>query len=259
MSRAPFDDLRMALAGAGEPDAEYEGVRPDLHRSTRTGLPEIVYCHGKSVAAISAACSVLTGAGAFVIATRCPRDVYDQVADLLSREALTTEYHGDSQTMMVTGPETVTPEIGGRVGILTAGTSDWAMASLAEIVARASGCEVIAFRDVGVAGLHRLVKPLELLVSKEVDAIIVAAGMDGVLPTVVAGLTDIPVIGLPTSTGYGHGGLGEGALTTMLQSCAPGVAVVNIDNGVGAGAFAALIARRVYRLRRQSQSGEGGL
>lgn len=111
------------------------------------------------------------------------------------------------------------------------------------------GATVLDAYDVGVAGLHRLVQPLEAFTAAGVDVIIVAAGMDGALPSVVAGLVDVPVIGLPTSIGYGFGGQGVGALTTMLQSCAPGLAVVNIDNGIGAGSTAALIARRAAKSR----------
>src|SRR5947199_941251 len=112
------------------------------------------------------------------------------------------------------------------------------------------GCQVTCIYDVGVAGLHRLVEPLRDLLSNGVDAIIVAAGMDGALPSVVAGLVDVPVIGLPTSVGYGLGGGGMGALTSMLQTCAPGLAVVNIDNGIGAGAMAGLIAARAGMARK---------
>ena len=111
------------------------------------------------------------------------------------------------------------------------------------------GCEVSYIYDVGVAGLHRLVSPLRDLIAREVDVIIVAAGMDGALPSVVAGLVPVPVIGLPTSIGYGLGGHGVAALLSMLQTCAPGLSVVNIDNGVGAGITASLIANRVAQAR----------
>lgn len=122
------------------------------------------------------------------------------------------------------------------------------MAEEAAILCREMGCHVHTVYDVGVAGLHRLYGPLEELVrQREVDVIVVAAGMDGALPSVVSGLVDVPVIGLPTSIGYGLGGKGEAALLSMLQTCSPGLAVVNIDNGIGAGAMAGLIARRVAR------------
>ncbi|HYO29095.1 MAG TPA: AIR carboxylase family protein, partial [Thermomicrobiales bacterium] len=120
----------------------------------------------------------------------------------------------------------------------------------AALVARETGANVDEAYDVGVAGLHRLVEPLERMVEAGVDVVVVAAGMDGALPSVVAGLVAVPVIGLPTSVGSGFGGGGVGALTTMLQSCAPGLVVVNIDNGVGAGSTAALIANRAAVGRR---------
>src|SRR3712207_3946367 len=112
------------------------------------------------------------------------------------------------------------------------------------------GCRVEAAYDVGVAGIHRLAQPLRQFRAEAVDVIVVAAGMDGALPSVVAGLVDVPVIGLPTSVGYGMGGNGEAALLTMLQTCAPGLAVVNIDNVVGPGATAGMIALRTTRARQ---------
>jgi NCAIR mutase (PurE)-related protein len=133
--------------------------------------------------------------------------------------------------------------------VLTAGTSDVPIAEEAAVVAHEMGCAVSTTYDVGVAGLHRLFKPLQKLMDDDTDVIIVAAGMDGALPSVVAGLVSVPVIGLPTSVGYGMGGKGVAALLTMLQTCAPGLTVVNIDNGVGAGATAALTANRMARLR----------
>src|SRR5919205_2485408 len=112
------------------------------------------------------------------------------------------------------------------------------------------GCEIIVAYDVGVAGIHRLAEPLRAIRARQSDVAIVAAGMDGALPSVVCGLVDVPVIGLPTPIGYGVGGGGVAALLTMLQTCAPGLTVVNIGNGVGAGATAALIANRVAAARR---------
>jgi NCAIR mutase (PurE)-related protein len=115
------------------------------------------------------------------------------------------------------------------------------------------GCTVHTAYDVGVAGLHRLFEPLSALLGEtEVDVLIVAAGMDGALPSVVSGLVDVPVIGLPTAVGYGLGGDGVAALYAMLQTCAPGMSVVNIDNGIGAGAVAGLIANRAAAARRSS-------
>jgi hypothetical protein len=139
---------------------------------------------------------------------------------------------------------------GGYVGILTAGTSDVPAAEEAAMLCTELGCHVQVACDVGVAGLHRLHEPLTAMLHEQpVDVLIVVAGMDGALPSVVAGLVDVPVIGLPTSTGYGMGGDGNAALLSMLQSCVPGLAVVNIDNGIGAGALAACIANRAAAAR----------
>ena len=138
---------------------------------------------------------------------------------------------------------------GGRVAILTAGSSDRPAAAQAGTMLIEMGCEVRTYHDMGVAGLHRLVRPLRDALSFDPDALIVAAGMDGVLPGVVAGLVALPIVALPTSTGYGFGGDGIGAMTTMMQACAPGVAVVNIDNGIGAGIMAGLIANRAAAQR----------
>ena len=142
----------------------------------------------------------------------------------------------------------------GRVAVLTAGTSDLDAAGEARMVIEACGLEARVDADLGVAGLHRLLRPLADVLAWDPDAVVVAAGMDGVLPGVVAGLLDRPVIGLPVSTGYGHGGAGEAALGTMLQSCSTGLVVVNIDNGVGAGAAAVLIAGRAAAGSRRPRS-----
>jgi len=127
------------------------------------------------------------------------------------------------------------------------------------MVCREMGCEVYTTFDVGVAGLHRLFGPLaEMLDEYRVDVLIVAAGMDGALPSVVSGLADVPVVGLPTAVGYGLGGDGVAALYSMLQTCAPGMAVVNIGNGIGAGAMAGLIANRAASARASAAEGDEG-
>ena len=137
-----------------------------------------------------------------------------------------------------------------KIAIITAGTSDIPFANEVEAVAYVSGVDSIVFRDVGVAGIHRLIEPLQTIIREDVVAIVVLAGMEGALPTVVAALVDIPVIGVPVPVGYGFRGRGETALAAMLQSCSPGLAVVNIGNGVGAGAFACLIAKKCASRRR---------
>lgn len=238
----PFDAVRRALAdpSIGGSDGN---VRLDPGRAARTGVPEFILAATKSVDDVEQSLRSLAALIGRATATRCRDEHFDLIPPKLASE-LTVELHREARaiTAFVDG---VGPEpIGGRVGIITAGTSDVPVAAEAALVAREMGCDVREVRDVGVAGLHRLVRPLEALIEHEVHVIIVAAGMDGALPSVVAGLVNVPVIGLPTSVGYGHGGGGTAALMTMLQSCAPGLVVVNIDNGVGAGVAAAKIANR---------------
>lgn len=132
-----------------------------------------------------------------------------------------------------------------KIGIVTAGTSDISVGEEAKIIVEQGGCEAITSYDIGVAGIHRLFPQIAKMIELGVCAIIVCAGMEGALPSVVAGLVDVPIIGVPTSIGYGVGGEGKAALYSMLQSCAPGIAVVNIDNGFGAGVFALTIAKNM--------------
>ena len=152
--------------------------------------------------------------------------------------------YDDHLTVMVNKKDWSEPPKSGKIAIMTAGTSDIAYANETEALARLLGVEVYTYYDVGVAGIHRLIEPVKNIIEEGVDALVVFAGMEGALPTVVAALVDIPVIGVPVPTGYGYGGKGETALASMLQSCAPGLAVVNIGNGLGAGAVACLIAKR---------------
>lgn len=132
----------------------------------------------------------------------------------------------------------------GTIGIITAGTSDIPIAEEARHMAEAMGVKCLTFYDIGVAGIHRLLGPMKEMISADVSAIVAVAGMEGALPTVVSSLSHVPVIGVPASTGYGIGGKGEAALLSMLQSCSMGLTVVNIDNGIGAGATAAMIAKQ---------------
>ena len=244
----PFDELRRALAASDELDESSE-VRADTRRSRRAGAPEIVLAAGKTPRQIAAAVEALMPSTGRVIVSRMEPDRFGDLEPLLAPYRVERDH--DAWTFVLSNGTGVPPSHGGRVAVLSAGTSDLRVAGEAALVVRELGCEVRTVWDVGVAGLHRLVGPLQQLAVWDPDAIIVAAGMDGVLPTVIAGLVPQPVIGLPVSTGYGHGGGGLSALGTMLQSCAPGVVVVNIDNGVGAGVAAGLIARRAADARGQ--------
>lgn len=181
-----------------------------------------------------------------------------ELKDRLEREfvrAAVLQWNAAARAVVLRRPGSRVEASGGRVGVLSAGTSDVPVAEEAALLAREMGCVVHTVYDVGVAGLHRLFGPLtHLLEEARVDVLIVAAGMDGALPSVVAGLADVPVVGLPTSVGYGLGGSGVAALYSMLQSCSPGLCVTNIDNGIGAGAVAGLIANRAAAARRGANS-----
>lgn len=225
-------------------------ARGDPARAERTGVPEIILAEGKTVAqTLSIAAAILDKEGRALL-SRVSAEV---LAALHNQFPGQVESSSSGTTVVLRGDGGTVAPTGGQVGILTAGTSDIAVAEEAAMLCRELGCAVQMACDVGVAGLHRLQEPLQAMLHEcPVDVLIVAAGMDGALPSVVAGLVDVPVIGLPTSVGYGLGGQGQAALYSMLQSCAPGLAVVNIDNGIGAGAMAARIANRAARAREQA-------
>ena len=227
-------------------------VQADPHRQARKGVPEVVYAAGKTPRLTLAAVRELLERqpSGRVLVSRATTDVVDLLRAELEPSLATVLAAPNGSTVLVTRPDALAAtETGGVVALLTAGASDAPAADEAAYVAREMGCRVVRADDVGVAGLHRLEAPLRALREARADVVIVAAGMDGALPSVVSGLVDIPVIGLPTSVGYGLGGGGIAALLSMLQTCAPGLVVVNIDNGVGAGATAALIANRMAAAR----------
>lgn len=225
-------------------------ARLDVGRSRRKGVPEIVYAPGKSVAQLAEIVARFVTAAGVVL---CSKTSPEQAAAVRAAAAGQVEYDERSRVLLARAPGQSPPDEIGLVGALAAGTGDVPVAEEAVAVCRQMGVRVLTAYDVGVAGLHRLAEPLRDMLNAGVAALVVAAGMEGALPSVVAGMVDVPVIGLPTSTGYGLGGGGEAALLGMLQTCSPGLVVVNIDNGVGAGATAALIARRAA-----AAAGRGG-
>lgn len=251
----PFDAVRAALREAEPENGSIPGgreagdVRADGLREVRTGIPEVVLAESKSLAQVVDGVTRLARATGRAMASRCPEAMLTQLpAALQDAGGLDCTVHADAAAIVAVDPGHAGSGLrlsGGKVGVITAGTSDIRVAAEAALMATEMGCAIIEVRDVGVAGLHRLVRPLETMIDAGIDALIVVAGMDGALPSVVAGLVDVPVIGVPSSVGYGFGGRGEAALMSMLQSCAPGLVVVNIDNGLGAGAAAARIANRL--------------
>jgi NCAIR mutase (PurE)-related protein len=227
-------------------------IRPDPQREQRKGVPEVIFGEAKEIGQIIAMTRHILAESGRAIISRVQPEAAEALRELF--QTYTVHIHEAARAVVIYRPDYVRRSTGGHVGVISAGTSDIPVAEEAALIAKEMGCEVTCIYDVGVAGLHRLLEPLRDLLSTEVNAIIVAAGMDGALPSVVAGLVPVPVIGLPTSTGYGMGGKGIAALLSMLQTCAPGLTVVNIDNGVGAGISAAMIANAVARARKhQSQ------
>jgi len=217
----PFEDLEFA--------------KLDTHRALRKGFPEAIYSPGKTPQQIAALMKRLVEHGQTALATRASREVYDAVRAELPQ----AEYYEPAQIIVLhTGKQK--PRDDAVVLVISAGTADQPVAEEAAVTAETMGCRVERLYDVGVAGIHRLLGHSDKLSAAR--AIVVVAGMEGALASVVGGLARAPVIAVPTSVGYGASFGGIGALLTMLNSCAGGVAVVNIDNGYGAGYFAGLIA-----------------
>ena len=214
----PFEDLGFA--------------KIDHHRALRKGFPEVVFCQNKTTEQVVNIVRKLAEKNADVIATRATEEMFKEVKKHIKK----AQFNKISKTIII-NQNTKTKK--GRILILSAGTSDITVAEEAAVVAEAMGNNVERLYDVGVAGLHRLLSNKEKL--NDANVLIIVAGMDGVLPSVVSGLFGKPIIAVPTSVGYGASFKGIAPLLTMLNSCSPGVVVVNIDNGFGAGYFASLI------------------
>lgn len=213
----------------------------DHHRHLRHGMPEVIYCEGKTIDQVVGIAGRMLQAGSDVLATRASESMYKAVRKLDRR----ARYHPASRAVVVQTSKK--KRTNGIILVLTAGTSDIPVAEEAAVTAEVLGSTVRTVFDVGVAGIHRILSKRDLLDSARV--IVVAAGMDGALPSVVGGLVDKPIIAVPTSVGYGAGFQGLAPLLTMLNSCASGIAVMNIDNGFGAG----VLAHRINLLGESSK------
>jgi NCAIR mutase (PurE)-related protein len=218
----PFEDLGFA--------------KVDHHRSIRCGFPEVIYCADKTPAQVASIFERCAAGGGNVLATKASADMYEAVATSFPK----AEYNEIARAITLRQREAAPSA--GTILIVAAGTSDLPVAEEARLTAEIMDQQVATVYDVGVAGIHRLLAHAEALQSANV--LVVVAGMEGALPSVVGGLVDCPVIAVPTSVGYGASFAGVAALLAMLNSCASGVTVVNIDNGFGAGYAAALINRR---------------
>ena len=226
LANLPFEDLGHA--------------RIDHHRALRSGLPEVIYAAGKSPVQTAEIFTRMAAAGADVLATRAD----DPTAKAVLNAVPAAIHHPQARAITLRQSKHTEPK--GHIAVICAGTSDLPIAEEAAITAELFNTRVTRLYDVGVAGLHRLLAVREQLTTA--NAVIVCAGMEGALPSVVGGLVGVPVIAVPTSVGYGASFAGAAALLGMLNSCSPNVTVVNIDNGFGAAYTATLIARMAHRL-----------
>jgi hypothetical protein len=222
LKRLPFENIGYA--------------RIDHHRCMRTGVPEVIYCEGKSLEQIQGIVGKMSARHSNIMGTRAEREVFEAIR----KTGLECDYY-EAARIVVINPKPV--EKVGNIAVVSAGTSDIPVAEEAAVTAEILGNQVNRIYDVGVAGIHRLLDVCDDLFKAHVA--VVAAGMEGALASVVGGLVSCPVIGLPTSIGYGASFGGIAALLSMLNSCASGVSVVNIDNGFGAGYQASLINKGV--------------
>ena len=216
----------------------------DSKRQDRTGFPEAVFAPSKDYEDLLLIIKRYfeSESPQNLIITKLTPDRYEMLLDDLDFDNLIFDYNKKGQILVIRANEDKTEAIA-KIGIITAGTSDINIAEEAKVIVEEGGCEAITSYDIGVAGIHRLFPQIAYMIKEGVKVFIVCAGMEGALPSVVAGLVDVPVIAVPTSVGYGVGEGGRVALDSMLQSCAPGIAVVNIDNGFGAAVFALTIVK----------------
>lgn len=206
-------------------------ARVDHHRGLRSGMPEVIYCQGKTVPQIKKIIQSMKRAGHSILATKLSKETFRKLKSFLPKSS---QYNETAQTLVI--EKVKQKKRKGLITIISAGTSDIPIAEEASVTAQALGSETRTLFDVGVAGIHRLFDSLEEI--RKARVVVVVAGMEGALASVVGGLVDQPIIAVPTSIGYGTSFGGVAALLTMLNSCATGIAVVNIDNGFGAGCMA---------------------
>ena len=210
----------------------------DIKRNNRTGFPEAIFAESKDYDDLILIIKrYLENSDDDLIITKLSLERYENILNDLGNDSFIFDYNRRAKILVIR-KQIAKKDPVAKIGIITAGTSDINIAEEARVIVEEGGCEAITSYDIGVAGIHRLFPQIAHMVKEGVRAFVVCAGMEGALPSVVAGLVDVPVIGVPTSIGYGVGEGGRVALDAMLQSCAPGIAVVNIDNGFGAGVFA---------------------
>ena len=221
----------------------------DMGRKHRKGIPEVIFAERKTSDEIKKIIHRVLEKSDSVLVSRIQKSDYTKIVRFAKSKKLKIKDGKNTTTLLI--HKNTLKNTSGTVGIVTAGTSDIGVAEETRLTCEAMHCNTITSYDVGIAGLHRLFPIIKKFIEQDVDVIVVAAGMEGALASVVSSLVNVPVIGLPTSVGYGYGEKGVAALASMLQSCSLGLSVVNIDNGIGAGAVAANIANRVRRQQFQ--------
>ena len=215
----------------------------DTGRRNRKGIPEVILAERKELPDLKKIIKKTLTKNNEVLISRIKQKDYTKILEFAKKNKYKIK-NGKNTTALLIYKNKI-KKLGGKIGIIAAGTSDIGVGEEAKLVCESMNCDCISSYDVGIAGLHRIFPVLKQFIESEVDVIIVVAGMEGALASIVSSIADVPVIGVPTSIGYGYGEKGVAALASMLQSCSLGLTVVNIDNGVGAGAAAANIANRI--------------
>ena len=220
----------------------------DMGRKNRKGIPEVIFAERKQLVDLKKIIKKVLTKQNHVVVSRIRKKDFENVLTFSKKNKYKIK-KGKNTTTILLYKKTIEKN-GGSVGIITAGTSDIGVAEEARLMCESMNCDCICSYDVGIAGLHRTLPILKEFIKKDVDSVIVAAGMEGALASIVSSMINVPVIGVPTSVGYGYGEKGTAALAAMLQTCSLGLSVVNIDNGIGAGAIASKISNQKNKSRK---------
>ena len=229
-----------------------EFAKIDTGRKIRNGVPEVILAEKKQLSEIKKIIVKVLTKTDLVLVSRIQKKHFEKIIQYCKNKKLKIRKGKNTRTLLI--HQKAIKKTGGKIGIITAGTSDISVAEEARLMCEAMNCECITSYDIGIAGLHRTFPILKEFIKSEVNVIIVAAGMEGALASVVSSTVNVPVIGVPTSVGYGYGEKGIAALASMLQSCSLGLSVVNIDNGIGAGAVASKIANIMLKNNLKKKS-----
>ena len=217
----------------------------DLGREVRKGIPEVIFAERKEKTEVKKIIKNVLKKTNSILVSRIPKKNFQDICDYCKKNDFKVSTGQNCTTILVY--KKPIKKTNGKIGIITAGTSDIGIAEESRLMCESMSCNCITSYDVGIAGLHRIFPVLKEFIKSDVDAIIVVAGMEGALASVVSSTVNVPIIGVPTSIGYGFGEKGVAALASMLQSCSLGLTVVNIDNGIGAGAAAAKIVNQINK------------